>query len=84
MMPVQGKSPTIGRNPLAPLFKASRDKLWMREDHIINFLTCGHVSTIPVGRELIDHSNIRLSDMNKEKIEVGQIISLGHGKRLVC
>ena len=72
-------SPTIGRNLLTSLFKSSRDKLWIREDHIINFVTFNHVLTTPVGRESIDHSIIRLYDMNKEKIEVGQIISLRHG-----
>ena len=61
----------------------SKDKLWMRDDHSINFISCDHFLTTHIGRKLIDLSILKLSDLNKEKNEVGQVISLRHRKRLI-
>ena len=82
-VPIQTEDSVSGRNLLTPLFKTCKDKLWMRDDHLINFVSCDHFLTTPIGRELIDHSILKLSDLNKEKVEVGQVISLRHGKRLI-
>ena len=63
-------------NILSSLFKYSRDKLWMRDDNIINFVSCDGVLTTPIGRELINHSLVRSSDIKAAKGEIGYITSI--------
>ena len=74
--PVLKKDSQGNRNLLNPLFKISRDKLWMRDDHLINFTTIGHILTTPVRRELMDHAIFKLSDLKQDKAEVGRVTSL--------
>ena len=59
-----------GRNLLTPLFKTCNDKLWMRDNHLINFISCDHPLTTPIGRELIEHSILKISDLNKEELRL--------------
>jgi hypothetical protein len=73
--PVPSAKIRIG-NILPSLFKYSRDKLWMRDDNIINFVSCDGVLTTPIGRELINHSLVRSSDIKAAKGEIGYITSI--------
>ena len=65
---------------LNPLFETNRDKLWMRDDHIINFVSCDGILTTPVGHELMDNALIKLSDLNDAKAELGTVSLLKHRK----
>ena len=65
------------RNPvLTPLFQLSRDKLWMRDDHILNFVSCDGVLTTPLGRELLDNSIIKSSQLKDPQAFIGYVTSI--------
>lgn len=48
----------------------------MRDDNIINYVSCDGVLTTPIGRELINHSLVRSSDIKAAKGEIGYITSI--------
>ena len=72
-----------GNQILTPLFQLSKDKLWMRDDNIINFSSCDGVLTTPVGRELSDNSIIKISDLKEINAELGYVSSTIHEKHFV-
>ena len=55
----------------------------MRNDHIINFMSCDCVHTASLGHELINQSLLKLSDLKIGKPELGQVISSRNRKRLI-
>ena len=72
-----------GNRILTPLFQLSRDKVWMRDDNIVNFVSCDGVLTTPVGRELSENSIIKISDLKEINAELGYVSSTMHGKHFV-
>lgn len=58
LIPVHAEGAVTGRNILISLFENCSDKFWMKDDQLVNFMSCDHVPTTPVGRELIDNSII--------------------------
>ena len=72
-----------GIESLTPLFKISRDKLWMRNDNLINFVSCDGVLITPVGRELINKLLIKLSDTKEASAELGMLTSIRENKRFI-
>ena len=68
---------------LKPLFKSSNDKLYLRNDHLMNFVSCDGVLTTPVGRELMDNSLIKLSDIRETNPELGLVTSVKENKRFI-
>ena len=55
----------------------------MRDDNIINFVSCDGILTAPLGRELTDNSIIKLSDLKEVNAEIGFVTSVMNGKRFV-
>ena len=74
---------SAGIESLTSLFKISRDKLWVRNDNLINFVSCDGVLITPVGRELINKLLIKLSDTKEESAELGMVISIRENKRFI-
>ena len=72
-----------GNQILTPLFQLSKDKLWVRDDNIINFSSCDGVLTNPVGRELSDNPIIKISNLKEINAELGYVSSTMHGKYFV-
>ena len=82
-MPISANEQKSRRSLLDPLFKVCKDKLWMREDHLVNFTSCDHILTTPVGRELMDRQILKLSDLKQDKVKIGHLVSLRNKKRLL-
>ena len=61
VIPVLSARSKGGNSILTLLFTSSHDKLFLRDDNLINFVACDGVLTTPVGRELMDNSLIKLS-----------------------
>ena len=55
----------------------------MRDDHILNFVSCDEVLTTPIGRDLLDNSIIRLSELKDPQAVIGYVTSIPHARRLV-
>jgi hypothetical protein len=72
-----------GNPVLTSLFQLSRYKVWMRNDHILNFVSCDGVLTTPLGKELLDNSIIKLSNLKDPQAEIGYVTSNVNGKYLV-
>ena len=68
---------------LKPLFKISNDKLFLRNDHLINFVSCDGILTTPTGRELMENSLITLSDIREVNPELGTVTSVKQNKRFI-
>jgi hypothetical protein len=66
-----------------PLFQLSRDRVWMRDDHILNFVSCDGVLTTSLGRELLENSIIKLSDLKDPQAVIGYVTSKPYGGRRV-
>ena len=73
-------TPGSSNSIINTLFKESREKLWMRNDHVLNFMSCDCILNTPVGRELIEQSLININDLKDENSQVGQIFSVMIGK----
>ena len=76
IMPMQ----TGTNNLLNSLIKIQKDKIWTRDDHILNFMSCDCIITTSVGRDLIDKGLIKLADLKIENPELGHVICLKNGK----
>ena len=72
-----------GNVVLSPLFQLSRDKAWMRDDHILNFVSCDGGLTTPLGRELSDNSIINISYLKDPQAEIGYVTSYSQAGRLI-
>lgn len=72
-----------GNSVLTPLFQLSRDKVWMRDDNILNFVSCDGVLTTPLGRELLNNSVIQSSCLKDQQAVTGYVTSNPHQGRLV-
>ena len=83
VIPVLSAKYKEGNRILTPLFTSSNDKLFLRDDNLINFVTCDEVLTTPVGRESMDNSLIKLSDIREENADVGLITSVKNKKHLI-
>ena len=75
-VPMQAGSSTI----IDTLIQTKKDKLWTRDDHILNFASCDCVLTTPINRDLLSKGLIKLADLKSEKPEVGHVICLKNRK----
>ena len=75
-VPMQAGSSTI----IDTLIQKKINKLWTRDDHILNFASCDCVLTTPINRDLLSKGLIKLADLKSEKPEVGHVICLKNRK----
>ena len=66
---------------LKPLIQISKDKLWIRDDNLLNFMPADCVMITPISRELLEAKVFCVSDLKNEKPELGQVIVTKCGKR---
>ena len=64
-----------GNVVLSPLFQLSRDKVWMRDNHILHFVSRDGVLTTPLGRELSDNSIINICYHKDPQSEIDYVIT---------
>ena len=67
-------------NLLNSLIKIQKDKIWTRDDHILNFMSCDCIIITSVGRDLINKGLIKLADLQIENPELGHVICLKNRK----
>lgn len=72
-----------GNIVLTPLFQLSKDKVWMRDDNILNFVSCDGVLTTPLSRELVNNSLVNPSYLKDPDAEVGYVTSFSNAGRMI-
>lgn len=74
---------TNPKSLLKPLIQNSSDKLVMRDDNKINFISVDCILTTPVGREMMNEGMFILQNLKREDPELGQVVVSQHQRNYI-